>query len=239
MYLGKRGEWPMKSRFLGALLLAVLWAGSAKAADITTGKTVWPDPAERMRTLVPAHLLPFFDLYLYVNKAEDGYFAQHMLLFEVEGGTFRLIDKKAVSTGRERRERHVTTTPTGLFKLDPRRAHRHYRSATWGAAMPYAIFFEYEYATRPSGLAIHAAVSSNVHRLGSRDSAGCIRLAPHHARALFERITSRHRGLVPRFAFDEEGGTTSREGQVVLDEHGAPELDWGFTVLLVIDERKG
>ncbi len=149
-----------------------------------------------------------------------------------------LTDRWLVSTGRERRERYFTETPTGLFRLDKNRFYTFVRSYQWnGAAMPYAMFFDWDYATRKTGYAIHAAGRSTHRRLGRRASGGCIRLALDHSRALFKRIRENHAGMVPEFPFDYAAGLTKSDGTMVRDESGAPILKPGYRVLVVIDDK--
>lgn len=82
----------------------------------------------------------------------------------------------AVSTGRE-----GYNTPNGSYT--PQRLERHWQSRRYGMApMPHSIFFR-------GGYAIHG--TNMVRRLGQIDSHGCIRLAPGHARILFEMVQRR------------------------------------------------
>ncbi len=248
-------------------------------------------PKAHMLKKIPAHLYPYFDLFLYVNKAQSGPWAQQMFVFEkvrTAGGArtldpvtaapdietsdegapneatpreetgsgqplsvpatpkdqppqtlaVTLTDRWLISTGRERRERYFTETPTGLFRLDRSRFYTFIRSRQWdGAAMPHAMFFDWDYRHRKTGYAIHAAGRSTERRLGRRASGGCVRLSRAHAKQLFERIRSgRYNGDIPEFPFDETEGLTARDGRLVRDENGQPVLKSGYKVLLVIDE---
>jgi lipoprotein-anchoring transpeptidase ErfK/SrfK len=72
-------------------------------------------------------------------------------------------------------------TPTGSYK--PVSLHKmHYSSLFNNAPMPFTIFFHGHYA-------IHG--TTEVKRLGQPASAGCIRLHPDNARALFELVKER------------------------------------------------
>lgn len=232
------------------------------------------DPAERVREMVPAHLYPHFDLYIYVNKAVHGLWAQQMFVYDrvetqppadaVEAvdpapvaetvartETAPVLDQEAqdtldlnlrwrwlVSTGREQRERYWTTTPIGLFRLDPHRFFARGWSTQYQVAMPWAMFFDYDYRTRKSGYAIHAAVPKYHNHLGRRASAGCIRLSLVHAEDLFKLISEgEYRAPVPEFPFDEEEGLTFRDGRVETDENGDTVMVDGYRVLLIIDDR--
>ena len=198
-------------------------------------------PSGRVAEVVPADLMPHFDLYLYVSKANSGAFAQHMWVFKrAEAGELRLAHFWPVSTGRERREGYFTTTPTGLYKLDPHRFKRIHYSSVWdGARMPFAMFLDYGYSDRRSGLAIHGTMRSTYGRLGSRASGGCIRVATDNARFLFNLIQGSYRGQVPAFAFDEINGHTDRSGQIERDEEGKPVFVEGLRALLIVDDFGG
>lgn len=201
-------------------------------------------PATRVREMVPAHLVPHFDLYLYVNKAVSGLWAQQMYVYEKvedetlpDGYDFRLDKRLLASTGREKFERYHTTTPTGLFRLDRTRFFPSAISYQWnGTAMPWAMFFDYNYTTRKSGYAIHAAIPDYNRNLGQRASAGCVRLYLNYAEDLFKRVQANHKGQVPEFTFDEEAGTTNRKGEMLLQEDGTPVMKSGYRVLVVIDD---
>jgi hypothetical protein len=199
------------------------------------------DVARRIDELVPNALRRHFDLYLFISKAEEGPAAQRMFIFtRSKEGDFALEDVWPVSTGREAQEKYFTTTPAGLFKLDPQRFYALVYSQRWnGAPMPYAMFLDYRYRSRASGLAIHAATRSTAPKLGTRASGGCVRLSPEHARLLFDRIQSRHAGQVPDFVFDDAGGTTHRGGMVRRDGSGQPILIDGYRVLVIIDNYAG
>lgn len=80
-----------------------------------------------------------------------------------------------VSTGRGR-----YATPSGTFRPQ-RLALRWYSSKYNNAPMHYAVFYK-------GGYAIHA--TSEVSRLGSPASHGCVRLAPSHARQFYSLVQS-------------------------------------------------
>lgn len=78
-----------------------------------------------------------------------------------------------VSTGRK-----GYTTPTGRYGVE--RMYRKYHSRKYdGAPMPYSIFFH-------DGFAIHG--TTDIKRLGTIASHGCVRLHPDNAKALFELV---------------------------------------------------
>jgi hypothetical protein len=160
-------------------------------------------------------------------------------------GDLALLYDWPVSTGRERMEYNAegvqlrSFTPTGYFKLDPNRFYRRHTSAEWREPMPFAMFFDWVQRGRPSGLAIHAATKDDIAALGTRASAGCIRLAPEAAEKLFTLIRSQYRGLAPRFAIDHHTGTMSNDGLVMHDAKGDVQLSEGYKVLVVIENYGG
>jgi len=78
-----------------------------------------------------------------------------------------------VSTGRT-----GYSTPTGSYGVE--RMYRKYHSKKYdGAPMPFAIFFH-------NGFAIHG--TTDIKRLGTIASHGCVRLHPDNARALFDLV---------------------------------------------------
>src|SRR5262249_50714106 len=130
----------------------------------------------RLRVKVPDELWPWFDVYLYVSKAAGGPLAQRMYIFRKDAnGDIAFEQTFPVSTGREQYERYFTSTPVGLFELDPDRFERSHYSRTWHAQMPWAMFLNATIKGRQTGIALHSA-ASHVAQLGSRASGGCVRL---------------------------------------------------------------
>lgn len=201
---------------------------------------------QRLRQALTEDLLRHFKLFLYVSKAEHGALAQHMFVFDRQAhDVLHLLYAWPVSTGRERVERtpaglQVSTyTPAGYYQLDRRRLYEQYRSRQWGEAMPYAMFFNWMNKGRKTGLAIHAAEGDGIAQLGSRASAGCVRLAPQNARTLFQLIRNRYRGQVPKFAFDNRTDTMLNNGALMRDAHGTLKLTKGYKVLVLIENTGG
>ncbi|MGD0144416.1 MAG: L,D-transpeptidase [Rhizomicrobium sp.] len=196
--------------------------------------------AQRLRDRVPAELFPYFDEYLYVSKAAGGAWAQHLYMFH-KAADGELVYEQAfpVSTGREMEEKYFTSTPTGMFELDPDRFDRVHFSHRWhGAAMPWAMFLDYTIHGHATGIALHSA-EGHAFELGHRASGGCVRLPPEKAEELFNRFQAEERGLVPVFAFDDSRATTYTDGSVVRDEAGNVELQDGYKVLLFIEDYPG
>ncbi len=195
-------------------------------------------PLQRIKQLVRNELYPYFDLYLYVNKAAQGPSAQQMFVYErLPNGDFQLRYRWLSSTGRERQERYYTTTPTGIYKLDPARFFPYYESREWeGVPMYNAMFLDFGYNKRLSGIAIHG---TNARRnLGRRASGGCVRLDRGNARMLYNLIRSRYAGAVPKFAWDPSRGHTSKTGIIRRGNKGKPVMERGYRVLLIIDHVK-
>jgi hypothetical protein len=198
------------------------------------------DVAQRLRDRIPAALFPYFDEFLYVSKAAGGAWAQHLYMFR-KSASGELVYEQAfpVSTGRERQEKYFTSTPTGMFELDPNRFDRVHFSHRWhGAAMPWAMFLDYTIHGHATGIAMHSA-EGHAYELGHRASGGCIRLPPEKAEALFKRFQAEERGLVPVFAFDDSRATTFTDGSMVRDASGNVELQDGYRVLLFIEDYPG
>lgn len=201
---------------------------------------------QRLKDSLTADLYAHFDLFLYVSKAETGPLAQRMYVFaKGSAGHLTLRDYWAVSTGREKVEYNTagrklpSYTPKGYYELDPHRMYRHYRSMQWGVRMPYAMFFNWEHDGYKTGIAIHAAQGKEVALLGQRASAGCIRLAPKDARALFDLIRRHYRGKVPRFAYDRRTHTMANDGMLMHRADGRLRFYKGYKVLVVIENYGG
>jgi L,D-transpeptidase catalytic domain len=200
----------------------------------------------RLRQALTDDLLQHFKLFLYVSKAEQGVLAQHMFVFDRQAhDTLHLLYAWPVSTGREKIEwapvgvQVSTYTPAGYYQLDRWRFYEQYRSRQWDEAMPHAMFFNWVDRGRKTGLAIHAAEGAGIAQLGSRASAGCVRLSPKNARTLFELIRSGYAGDVPEFAFDNRSGTMLNNGALMRDGHGALKMTKGYRVLVLIENTGG
>jgi lipoprotein-anchoring transpeptidase ErfK/SrfK len=211
-----------------------------------------PSPAElarveqRLKDSLSPEMLANFELFLYVSKAATGPLAQRMYVFQKEtSGNLTLAYNWPVSTGRERVEFNAagtklpSFTPAGYYELDPKRSYVHYRSMQWGHPMPYAMFFNWKNNGYSTGLAIHSATGDDIAQLGTRASAGCVRLSPEAAKTLFTLIRTHYRGLAPRFAINRRTGTMSNEGIIVHDADGHAQLAEGYKVLVFIENYGG
>ncbi|MEI9886552.1 MAG: L,D-transpeptidase [Rhizomicrobium sp.] len=198
------------------------------------------DAAGRLRAKIPSELYDYFDIYLYVSKAASGSLAQHLYMFHKDGANNLVFEQSfPVSTGREQYERYFTTTPTGLFELDPDRFEVSHYSRTWHAQMPWAMFLNATIRGRQTGIALHSSGNAHARLLGNRASGGCVRLPPDKAAELFRRFQAEARGDVPLFAFDSARNRTSGEGAVMHYADGRPVLVPGYRVLLFIEDYPG
>jgi hypothetical protein len=188
-----------------------------------------------------------FGLFLYISKADRGPWRQRMFVFDKEAnGDLKLMHSFPVSTGREvlapspdgTRMWH-TNTPTGYYQLDPERIYRRYTSGQWQHKMPYAMFFSWEHDGIQTGVAIHSAVDGDVDLLGTRASAGCIRLHPQNAVLLFRLIKKNYRGSTPLFAYDRRTATMSNQGLLMHDKAGNLQYAEGYKVLVLIENKTG
>ncbi|HEY1961783.1 MAG TPA: L,D-transpeptidase [Rhizomicrobium sp.] len=201
---------------------------------------------QRLHDGLTPELLQGFRLFLYVNKAARGELAQRMYVFtKADDGSLHLLHDWAASTGRERIEKNAagrilpTFTSAGYYQLDRHRFYRNYRSAEWGEPMPHAMFFNRVEHGSKTGLAIHAANGKEIAALGTRSSAGCIRLAPENAEKLFELIRANYKGAVPRFAFDAKTKTMADNGMLMHDAQGQLSVADGYQVLVLIEDGAG
>ena len=200
----------------------------------------------RLKDSLTSEMIENFALFLYVSKAASGPLAQRMYVFEKQpSGDLDLAYNWPVSTGRERIEYNAagrllpSFTPAGYFELDPHRFYPHYVSHQWHEPMPHAMFFNWQKNGLQTGLAIHSATGNDIGLLGTRASAGCIRLAPDAARTLFNLIKTNYRGLTPRFAIDRRTGTMSTDGIMLHDPNGKVQVADGYKVLVFIEDYGG
>jgi lipoprotein-anchoring transpeptidase ErfK/SrfK len=201
---------------------------------------------QRLKDNLTSEMFNNFELFLYVSKASAGPWSQRMFVFQKEPtGDLALAYNWPVSTGREKIEFNASGqklpsfTPSGYFELDPHRFYPHYVSGQWGEQMPHAMFFNWKKGGEDTGLAIHGAAGDDVGLLGTRASAGCVRLPPEAARTLFALIKSKYRGLAPQFAIDRRTGTMSSDGIIVHDSSGKVQLADGYKVLVFIEDYGG
>ena len=192
-----------------------------------------------------------FDLFVYVSKAEEGPWAQHMYVFVKERSADKdpkliLLENWAVSTGREAMEqakngeRMSTETPAGFYQLDPERFFVEYRSSQWRRDMPNSMFFNWMSRGNPTGLAIHGVADADqIAALGRRASAGCVQLPLDASQKLFDLVRDNFEGQVPRFAYDEKTRTINNNGELARDANGDLVMVSGYRALVVIEDYGG
>jgi hypothetical protein len=227
-----------------ALLLTAVLGGCAASVRSDAAES---DPiAEHVKKNLSSDMLDNFGLFVYVDKAEKGSFAQHMYVFERKGGELALRYDWPVSTGREtietdtRGQSRSTATPMGFYELDPKRFYVSYTSTQWAETMPYAMFFSWQPDRHPTGLAIHAATGAGTDALGRRASSGCIHLSLDNAHALHDLIRTDFRGHVPELLYrDDKAGNVSSDGQFLRDQGGKLRFEAGYSVLVLIDAFDG
>jgi hypothetical protein len=200
----------------------------------------------RLKDSLTREMFENFALFLYVSKASSGPWAQHMYVFRKDAsGNLALLHDWPASTGREKNEiaadgtRQPSVTPRGYYELDPDRMYRTHYSGQWHEPMPHAMFFNWEHDGLQTGLAIHGAVGIEISQLGSRASAGCIRIAPENAAQLFNLIRTEYKGLAPRFAFDRRTATMSNDGLFMHDAAGNVQMAPGYKVLVFVENYGG
>jgi lipoprotein-anchoring transpeptidase ErfK/SrfK len=202
---------------------------------------------QHFRSSLTKEMLANFELFLYVSKADRGVAAQRMYVFQKQdSGDLVLLHNWPVSTGRELVEyapngtKAPSYTPAGYYELDPKRMYVHHVSGQWKQPMPYAMFFNWEDHGYQTGLAIHGASGAeDIGLLGTRASAGCVRIAPENARVLFSLIKNNYKGLMPKFAYDKRTATMSNQGVMVHTTDGRLQMAEGYKVLVFIENYGG
>ncbi|HEY5336824.1 MAG TPA: L,D-transpeptidase family protein [Rhizomicrobium sp.] len=211
-----------------------------------------PSPGEliavtqHLRASLTADMMANFDLFLFVSKAQGNSVGQRMYVFQKQdSGDLVLLHNWPVSTGREKDEiapnglSEPSITPAGYYELDTQRMYVHHFSGQWRQPMPYAMFFNWESHGYQTGLAIHGASGNDIGLLGTRASAGCVRLAPENARVLFSLIKNNYKGLMPKFAYDKRTATMSNQGVLVHTTDGRLQMAEGYKVLVFIENYGG
>ena len=246
------------NKYLNALLLALCVATAPLAGSAFAQSPALDQPAsetgsqsaantdrakQRLYDSLSAETLANFGLFIYVDKGEDGPLAQHMYVFEkMDSGDLAPLYDWPVSTGREGDETdphgraQSTMTPRGFFELDPKRMYVDHTSSQWDEAMPYAMFFSWKPGGHDTGLAIHGTPQDNYNALGSRASAGCIRLATENAQTLFDLIQSRFHGPTPKLAYLDGDSQVSSEGLLLHEPDGKLKMADGYSVLVLVDD---
>lgn len=244
----------LRSLLLALCIAATPLAGSAFAQGLLQEQVTQSDlgvPAnangerakQRLYDSLSAESLANFKLFIYVDKAVDGPLAQRMYVFEkMDSGDLATLYDWPVSTGREGDETDAhghaqsTATPRGFFEIDTKRMYVDHTSSQWDEAMPYAMFFSWKPGGHNTGLAIHGTPEGNYQALGSRASAGCIRLATENAQTLFDLIQSRFRAPTPKLAYLDNDSQVSSEGLLLHEPDGKLKMSDGYSVLVLVDD---
>lgn len=204
----------------------------------------------RLKPGLSQDLYDNFDLFIYVNKAEQGPWAQHLYAFAKPSGQnpdleMILMMNTAASTGREAMERAKdgqlvsTSTPAGFYELDPQRFETGHHSRQWQQDMPNSMFFNWQTNGVQTGLAIHGVTDApSVAALGHRASAGCIQISLDASRQLFDFISGDFEGNVPQFAYDPKQRTISNTGEFARGADGQLVTADGYRVLVIIEDLK-
>jgi lipoprotein-anchoring transpeptidase ErfK/SrfK len=199
----------------------------------------------RLKENLTREMLENFSLFLYVSKAENGPWAQRLYVFRKDADGLTMLYNWPASTGRELDEiaadgtRQPSITPQGYYQLDPHRMYRSHFSGQWHEPMPNAMFFNWEHNGLQTGLAIHGATGLEIRQLGTRASAGCIRIAPENAVQLFNLIRTEYKGLAPRFAYGRRTATMSNQGLMMHDTAGNLQMAEGYRVLVFVENYGG
>jgi len=105
--------------------------------------------------------------------------------------------------------------------------------------MHYAMVYELKTDGYRTGLVIEAPIDEGkVYRLGQRDSGGCVRLSPDHAKQLFNKVRNSTRGRVPVFAVNRRG-STDLSGKAKRNKAGKLILQDGYRALLIVENYDG
>jgi hypothetical protein len=229
-----------------SLCAAALFVGRAYAQDYRSDDNSAVDlVAHRLNDSLSREMFTNFGLFIYVDKAERGPFSQRMFVFEKSGDNLALLYDWPVSTGREGLEKDAhghlqsTVTPVGYYGLDPKRLFEDHVSSQWNEDMPYAMFFDWKPNGHDTGLAIHGAAGDESDVLGTRASAGCIRISQDNAHTLFDLVRNEYRAPAPKIAYLDDSQNVSSEGFLLHDRDGQLKIGDGYSVLVMVDDYVG
>lgn len=239
-----------------AHLFAATWLGlfgtvAAAAADQIQSSAALAQTADssdfqhiekHLRQSLSPELLGNFALFVYVDKAVAGPYAQRMFVFQrTESGDLDPIYDWPVSTGTEKIETDVhgrlqsSQTPMGFYELDPTRFYTDHRSYEWNEPMPYAMFFSWHARGHDTGLAIHGVEGPVAGLLGHRASEGCIHLSVDNAQSLHDLVQVKYSDRVPRLVYSNETSDISSAGFLKHDPDGNLQFASGYSVLVLVD----
>jgi len=238
-------------------LLAAAWLGvngfaQTALADQTQQPAAQTDGAENsdfdriekhLQQALSPELFNNFALFIYVDKAAGGSYAQRMFVFQrTEDGQLEPLYGWPVSTGTEKIQTDLhgrlqsSQTPMGFYELDPERFYTQHRSYEWNEPMPYAMFFSWHARGHDTGLAIHGAEGPSADRLGRRASEGCIHLSIENAQTLHDLVQSKTSDRVPALVYSNENSDISSAGFLQHDADGNLQFKTGYSVLVLVDD---
>jgi hypothetical protein len=230
------------------LCAAALFSGNALAQPVSNEPSDTPAVdlvAQRLNDSLSREMFGNFNLFIYIDKAERGPFAQRMFVFQKTATALALLYDWPVSTGRETLERDAhghlqsTITPVGYYELDPKRLFEDHVSSQWNEEMPYAMFFDWKPNGHDTGLAIHGAAGAGADSLGTPASAGCVRIAEENAHTLFDLVRSEFRAPTPKIAYLDGSRNVSSEGFLLHEADGQLKFRDGYSVIVIIDDYVG
>jgi hypothetical protein len=198
---------------------------------------------DHLKQALSPELLGNFALFIYVDKAVAGPYAQRMFVFQkTEQGDLDPLFDWRVSTGLETIETDLhgrlqsSRTPKGFYELDPKRFYTEHRSYEWNEPMPYAMFFDWHAQGHDTGLSIHGVEGATAYLLGRRASEGCIHLSLDHAQSLHDLIQLKYAEQVPVLVYLNEVSDISSDGQLQHDSRGNLQFKKGYSVLVLVDD---
>jgi hypothetical protein len=196
-----------------------------------------------LRQALSPVLFSNFALFIYVDKAVAGPYAQRMFVFQkTEQDDFDPLYDWPVSTGLETIETDLqgrlqsSRTPKGFYELDPKRFYTEHRSHEWNEPMPYAMFFNWHAQGYDTGLSIHGVEGATADLLGRRASEGCIHLSLDHAQSLHDLIQLIYAEQVPVLVYRSEFSDISSDGLLQHDSRGNLQFKKGYSVLVLVDD---
>jgi len=237
--------------------MAGLWLGAtgtvaASPGNDTASPAAQTDAAENsdfarieehLKQALSPELFNNFALFIYVDKAVTGPYAQRMFVFQkTDADELDPLYDWPVSTGTEKIETDLhgrlqsSQTPMGFYELDPERFYTEHRSYEWNEPMPYAMFFSWHARGHDTGLAIHGADGAMASLLGHRASEGCIHLSVDSAQSLHDLVQLKSSEKVPQLVYSNETSDISSAGFLQHDPAGNLVFRSGYSVLVLVDD---
>lgn len=195
----------------------------------------------RSNSRIPAELAGFFDLALVVNLAKVGDDAQSLRVLVKKSGSFRETRRFSIIASNQT-ELSYRLTP-GYYRLDPFRLLNEIQVeySDRRETLRYAMFLDITFGTASGSVPGHIAIcGTDLDDLHARPHADDphIHLATGDARALFELIRSKYRGVAPEFAWDPAEDRTNRRGILLKTARGDVLQKEGYRVLVVVTDSE-